>query len=231
VKPPLRVVSSMATRALLAVLVDDWHRDGGARIEVESVGGVVAARRVAAGEPFDAVVLAADALERLVADGHVVAASRIDLARSPVAVAVAKGRPWPRIGDADALRAAVLASGRIALSTGPSGAAVEALFARWDLGAAFASRLVQAPPGVPVAALLARGDAELGFQQWSELMDAPGVEVVGPMPPGCEIVTTFTAGSCSGSVEREAVEALLAFFASPSADGAKRRHGMEPVRA
>jgi molybdate transport system substrate-binding protein len=228
---PLRVVSSMATRALLAALASGWQRAGSTPVEVESVGGVVAARRIAAGEPFDVAVLAADALDRLAAGGHVVAASRVEVARSPVAIAVPRGAPRPAVGDAEALRRTLLATGRIALSTGPSGTALAALFARWGLDAALASRLVQAPPGVPVGDLLARGEADLGFQQWSELMDVPGVDILGPMPPGLGIVTTFAGCRCTAGVQPELADELLAFLADPARDEIKRRHGMAPGHA
>jgi molybdate transport system substrate-binding protein len=221
----------MATRALLAALAGDWQRAGEGRFEVEAIGGVVAARRVAAGEPFDVAVLAADALDRLAEGGHVVGASRVDVVRSPVAIAVPQSAPRPAIGDAEALRRTLLAGGRIALSTGPSGVALAALLARWGLDEALAPRLVQAPPGVPVGELLARGDADIGFQQWSELMDVAGVDIVGPMPPGLEIVTTFSACRCAASAQPEGADALLVFFADPARDDAKRRHGMEPARA
>jgi molybdate transport system substrate-binding protein len=89
--------------------------------------------------------------------------------------------------------------------------------------------MVQAPAGVPVGALVASGKVELGFQQSSELRHLEGIEVLGPMPPGCEIVTTFSAGLCAASGRPEAVRALLAFMRSPATAEAKRRHGMEPA--
>jgi len=227
----IRLVSSMATRALLAELVVDRQAPGGAPIHVESIGGVEAARRVAAGEPFDIVVLAADAIERLLAGHHLVAGSRRDLVRSVVAVAVPQGAPHPHIGDEPALRAAVVAARRIAFSTGPSRTALLRLFARWGLSDTLRDRLVQAAPGVPVADLVARGDAELGFQQLSELLHARGVEVVGTMPPGLEIVTTFSAAVCSASRNAATLQPLLDALRAAVPDDAGQRHGMTPARA
>ncbi len=88
---------------------------------------------------------------------------------------------------------------------------------------------MQAPPGVPVGTLVARGDVELGFQQLSELMHLPGVDVIGPLPPEIQLVTIFAAAVCTRSTRAEAADALLSFLASPEADSAKRRHGMEPA--
>jgi molybdate transport system substrate-binding protein len=88
---------------------------------------------------------------------------------------------------------------------------------------------VQAPPGVPVARLVAQGDVALGFQQLSELLHVPGIRIVGPLPPGVQIMTTFAAALASTCTQPEAARALLAYMASPAADEAKRRQGMEPA--
>lgn len=225
----IKGISSMATRQLLADLAGDWLRHGGVALDFESVGGVDAARRVQAGEPFDLAVLASDAIDALIASGRVLAGSRTDLVRSGVAIAVRAGAPRPAIDSEDALRAAVLAAATIGYSTGPSGIALTKLFERWGVAGAIRERLVQAPPGVPVGALVARGEVEIGFQQLSELMYVEGVDVLGPMPPGAEIVTVFSAGVCAASTQPGAVRALLDFLRSPQTAQVKRRHGMEPA--
>ena len=219
----------MATRQVLAELAAAYRTQSGVTVAFESVGGVDAAKRVQAGEAFDVVVLAADAIDRLAAAGRVIAASKADLVRSAVAIAVRSGAPRPDIGSEDALRRAVLAARTVGYSTGPSGVALTKLFERWNIADAVRERIVQAPPGVPVGQLVASGEVELGFQQLSELMHLPGIAVLGTMPPGCEIVTTFSAGLCAASTQPEAVSALLAFMRSPAAADAKRRHGMEPA--
>ena len=222
-------ISSMATRQVLAELADAYRQQGGVMVGFESVGGIDAAKRVQAGEAFDVVVLAADAIDKLVATGHVIADSKTDLVRSAVAIAVRAGAPRPDIGAEDALRRAVLAARTLGYSTGPSGTALLKLFERWGIADSVRERIVQAPPGVPVGRLVADGEVELGFQQLSELMHLPGIAVLGTMPPGCEIVTTFSAGLCATSTQPETVRALLAFMRSPAAADAKRRHGMEPA--
>jgi molybdate transport system substrate-binding protein len=227
--PTLTGISSMATRALLAELSAAYEQRSDRRIVFESVGGVDAARRVAAGEAFDVVVLAADAIDKLAAAGRVVSGSRVDLARSSVSVAVRTGAAHPDISSEEAVRRAVLAAPTLGCSTGPSGVALMALFERWGIAQAVAPRLVQAPPGVPVAALVARGDVALGFQQLSELLGVQGIEVVGPLPAAIQIVTTFSAGVCAASTQADAARALLDFLASPACADAKRRQGMEPA--
>lgn len=228
---PLTGISSMATRHVLAELADIYERQSAQRVVIESMGGVDAARRVEDGELFDFVVLAADALDRLAAVGRIDRGSRIDFARSGVAIAVPAGAPRPDVGDEEAVRHAVLAARSIGYSTGPSGAHLARLFERWGIAATVASRVVKAPPGVPVGTLVARGEVALGFQQLSELIHVSGIDVIGALPPEIQVITVFAAAVCSGSYRPAAAGALLAFLASPEADAAKRRHGMEPARA
>ena len=198
-------------------------------VAFESVGGVDAARRVASGEPFDVVVLASDAIDKLVDAGRIVAGSKVGLARSGVAIAVRSGAPRPDIGSEEALRRAVLSSRSVGYSTGPSGVALAALFERWGVDGEIKDRIVLAPPGVPVGTLVARGEVELGFQQLSELMHVSGVDVIGPLPPAIQIITTFSAGLCANSRQGDAVRSLLDFMTSPLSADAKRRHGLEPA--
>jgi molybdate transport system substrate-binding protein len=103
------------------------------------------------------------------------------------------------------------------------------LFERWGITDAIAPHILQAPPGVPVGTLVARGDVELGFQQLSELMHLRDIDVIGLLPPEIQVVTVFSAAVCAASNCPAAAKALLSFLASPGADAAKRRHGMEPA--
>jgi molybdate transport system substrate-binding protein len=227
--PRLSGISSMATRLVLAELTSVYQDRTGVVATIESVGGVDAARRVAAGEVFDIVLLAADAIAKLEAAGHVVAGSRVDLFRSGVAVAVRAGAAVPDIASEEALKQAVLAARSISLSTGPSGVALAQLFERWGIAGDIAPRMVQAPPGVPVGTLVAKGEVELGFQQWSELMHLDGIQVLGALPEPVRIVTTFSGAVCAASTQGAQVRALLQYLASHEVEETKRRHGMEPA--
>ena len=222
-------ISSMATRQALADAADLWRRRRGTAVAFEAVGGVSAAERVRQGEAFDVAVLAADAIDRLAAAGSLVAGSDVALALSDVAIAVRQGAARPAIDSERALRDAVLAAPSVGWSTGPSGTALKALFERWGVAEALRERLVQAPPGVPVGALVARGEAALGFQQLSELMHLEGIDVIGPMPPGLEIVTTFSGAVCAASAQPDGAHALLDFLRSPACAEAWRRNGMRPA--
>lgn len=224
--PTVKVLSSMATRQLLAELAVRWP---GGTLQVESVGGVDAARRVAAGESVDVVVLASDTMQRLAAAGHLRSGTLRPFADSPMAIAVAAGAPRPEVGSEAALREAVMRARGIGYSTGPSGGALRALFARWGIADSLAGRLVQAPAGMPVAALLAQGRVEIGFQQRSELLHAPGVDLLGPMPPGLEIVTTFSAAVGTCATSPRAAAAALAWLCGREAAGALARWGLRVV--
>lgn len=226
----LRLISSMATKPLLADLVALYQAQApGVQVQVESVGGIDAAQRVQAGEAFDAVVLASDAIDKLIASGHVLAGSRVDLVHSGVAVAVPEGQSVPDISSEDALRQAVLAAPSVGLSTGPSGVQLRQLFERWGILTQIASKLVQAKPGVPVGALLARGEVALGFQQLSEMRGVAGITVLGPMPQAVQITTTFSGSVASSCTQPETVRPLLAFWASAACSSTKEQHGMQAV--
>lgn len=221
----------MATRQVLAQLSVQYRQRTGCTVDVEAVGGVDAARRVDAGEPFDAVFLASDAVDKLIGSGRVVAGSKVDLFDSGVAVAVAAGAPRPDISSEDALRRAVLAAPGIGYSTGPSGVALVRLFERWGIAGAIKDRLVQAPAGVPVGSLLPRGEVALAFQQLGELMHLEGIDVIGTLPDSVQIITTFSGGLCAVSSQADPVRHMLEFMASPAATDARHRNGMGPAAA
>lgn len=225
-RSPLRGISSMATRQLLGELARVNVSAGGTPLELESVGGVDAARRVQAGEAFDLVFLASDAIAKLIASGHVLADSRVDLVRSQVAVAVKAFAPTPSIATETDVRQTVLSAASVGYSTGPSGTALLTLFERWGIMADVQAKLRQAPAGVPVAAMVASGEVALGFQQRSEMIDATGIQVLGDLPAEIAIVTVFSGGVCSVSKRGDEARALLLEFASPRYAAIKLQHGM-----
>jgi molybdate transport system substrate-binding protein len=219
----------MATRQLLNELLSLYAAQGGDTLHLESVGGVDAAKRVQAGEAFDIVFLASDAIDKLVQSGHLDACSKVNLADSGVALAVRLGAPKSDTASAAAVRAAVLGAKSVGYSTGPSGVALAKLFESWGIAEQIRDRLVTPPPGVPVGSLVAKGEVELGFQQFSELIHLQGIDVLGNLPADIQITTTFSAAVSKTSERKTEARALLAFLTSDQAAVAIRRQGMEPA--
>ena len=224
---PLKLISSMATREVLSELASQYERSSSHPVVTEAAGGVDVAKRVQAGEAVDVVVLASNAIDKLIADGKVLNGSRVDLVRSGVAVAVRAGAQRPDISSEEGVKRAVLAATTLSYSTGPSGVYLEKMFERWGVLEQIRPRIVVPPPGVPVGSLVAGGKVELGFQQLSELMSLQGIDVVGPLPPEIQTITVFSGGVAMSSTQPDAARALLTFMAAPCAVAVKQLHGME----
>jgi molybdate transport system substrate-binding protein len=215
----------MAGRKLLGDLISRFEATSERRVSLESVGGVDAAKRVRVGEPLDVVVLAREAIDDLIGAARIAPGSRVDIWVSAIGVAVRAGAARPDISSAAGVKAAVLAASGVGYSTGPSGQYLAKLFASWDADGRLKDRITVAPPGVPVGSLVARGEIELAFQQLSEL-GGEGIEVLGPLPPEIQMLTTFSGGVAQSSTQPEAARALLTFMALPEHRELKQAHGM-----
>jgi len=227
---PLKGISSMATSQLLKHLAEAYEAETGQEVAIESVGGVDAAKRVADGEIFDFAVLASNAIDKLFDQAVLMHGSKRDFVCSTTAVAVRAGAAAPSIESEASLRKLIESSTAVGYSTGPSGVAILELLARWSItNTSTTPRLVQAKPGTPVGQMIAAGDVTIGFQQMSELINIPGIQVVGPMPPGLEIETIFAGAICKSSSAPDSAQQFLHFLCAPQADTQKRLHGMEPV--
>ena len=220
-------ISSMATRAILSELTRRYEASTGVRVDIRAMGGVDAAKLVRAGEATDVIILAGGVMAQLEAEGLIVVGSVRSFTRSGMAIAARAGGPRIDISDEDAVRRAVVGARKVGYSTGPSGDHLLKLYERWGLSQ---DGLLKAPPGVPVGSLVAQGDADLGFQQLSELIGVAGVEVLGPLPTEIQAVTVFAAGVCSASSQPGQTRALIDYLVSPATDAVKREQGMEPGR-
>jgi putative tricarboxylic transport membrane protein len=185
--------------------------------------------RLARGETIDIVIASDEVLKQLIADGLVAADSRVELARSTIGIAVRAGAPRPDIGTVDALRDALLRAQSLAYSGSVSGTYVSTqLFQRLGIAEQVAakSRKIDRER---VGAVVARGDAEIGFQQLSELLPIEGIDVVGPLPDEVQYASVFSAGVVARSAHDAAARAMIRFLASPEAAAAIERTGIEPL--
>jgi len=187
--------------------------------------------RLQRGEPIDVVIMADTALDALIKQGKVVAGSRVDLVRSSIGVAVRAGAPKPDISTVEALRSALLNAKSIAYSASASGVYVSTeLFQRLGIADQVKGKS-QRIESARVGAVVARGDAEIGFQQISELLPVEGITYLGPLPADVQKVTVFSAGIVSAAKNADAARALIRFLASPAAADVIRKSGLEPIAA
>jgi molybdate transport system substrate-binding protein len=185
--------------------------------------------RLQRGEAVDVLIMVGTALDELIKQGKVVAESRVDLARSYIGMAVRAGAAKPDIGSADAFKRTLIDAKSIAYSDSASGVYLSTvLFQRLGL----ADRIMgksKMIPAEPVGLVVARGEAEIGFQQISELLPVPGIELVGPLPPDLQKVTMYSAGIAKDAKEPDASKALLDFLTSSAAAPAIIKSGLDPV--
>jgi molybdate transport system substrate-binding protein len=187
--------------------------------------------RLDRGEPVDVVILAAPALDELIEKGKVVRGSRVDLVRSSIGMAVRKGVAKPDISSMDALKQTLLQAKSIAYSASASGVYLSHdLFQHLGIADQIKDKCKRIA-NEPVGAVVARGEAEIGFQQISELLPVSGIDYVGPLPPGAQKITVFSAGVAAAAKNPDAARALIKFFVSPANARAIADTGLEPVKS
>jgi molybdate transport system substrate-binding protein len=224
----IKVLSTQATEQSYRELVPQFEKATGHKVTTLFVGTLDADKRVAAGEQYDLLIMSQASIDQHMKTGKVMANSRVDLARSGVAVGVKAGAPKPDISSVDALKRTILNAKSIGYSTGPSGNYVLSLFERLGIAEQVKPKLKQTATGVFVGSIIASGEVEIGFQQVSELSQYEGVDYVGPLPAEVQNYTTFSSGILAGAKEPDAARALVRFITSPAAGAVFRRRGMEP---
>jgi molybdate transport system substrate-binding protein len=224
----VKVLSSLATREAYLELVPQFERETGHKIVTVWSGTTDIAKRLAAGEIHDLVVTSSTSQSELIEQGKIVGASLTALAHCGVGVAARAGLPRPDIGTAGAFKLAMLAAKTVAYSTGPSGVYVAKLFERLGIADAMKPKTRQVPSGMTVGPFVAKGEADIGFQQESELVHVPGIDYIGPLPPELQNVTIFSAGVHTQAAHPDAAEALLRFLTTPAAAAVMKKHGLQP---
>src|SRR5262245_16639458 len=221
---------SNGVKAVVLDLLPEFERTNATKLDVSWASTNMLLEEIGKGATGDLAILTDEAIDDLIRQGKIVAGSRVDLARSAIGIAVRQGAPKPDIGSADALRQALISARTISYSkTGISGVYFPTVLERLGIAAQVASKTLVPTPGVLVGDLVAKGDAELGVQQISELLPVPGIEIVGPLPPELQKLTVFSAGLFVGASEPQVAKALVALLTSASAGPVYERNGLEPV--
>ncbi len=228
----VHVMISGGLAAAYNALVPEFEKATGNKVITAygpSMGTTVNAipMRLERGEPADVLILVGYALGDLIKQGK--ASDRVDLVNSKIGVAVKAGSPKPDISSVDAVKRALLAAKTVAYSDSASGVYISTeMFDKLGIAAEMKDK-ARKIPATPVAEIVARGEAELGFQQISELKPVHGIDIVGPLPDALQKVTVFSAGIASVSKEPEAGKALIKFLASPAARATIVNSGLEPI--
>ena len=222
----IKVMLSAAFKEAYLELVPQFERATGHKVDNLWVPSVQMMSRLKGGEIVDLVILSAASLDELRKAGLIT--DRTDLARSGIGVAVKSGARKPDIGSGEAVKHAVLAAKGIAYSTGPSGIYLSGLFQRMGIAGEIKSRVKQVQ-GEPAGGVVARGEAEIAFQQVSELLPVPGIDFVGPLPADIQQITVFSAGLHAAAKQPDAARALVRFLTAPAAAPVIRKKGMEPA--
>jgi molybdate transport system substrate-binding protein len=232
----VRVMISGGLTAAYKVLVPEFERATGHTVVTAygpSMGTTVNAIpvRLERGEPADVLIMVGYALKDLADKGKVVPGSSVDLVKSPIGIAVKAGAPKPDISSADALKRALLAAKTIAYSDSASGVYVSTeMFQKLGIAEEMKDK-ARKIPATPVGEIVAHGQAEIGFQQISELKPVEGIDIIGPLPDELQRITVFSAGIAAVSKEPDAGRALIKFLASSASRDAIVKSGMEPIAA
>ncbi|KRQ93778.1 extracellular solute-binding protein [Bradyrhizobium valentinum] len=230
----VRVMISGGLSAAYKALVPEFERSTGHKVLTAygpSMGTTTNAIpvRLERGEPADVLIMVGYALDDLAKKGKVTAGTSVDLVKSPIGVAVKSGMPKPDISTAEALKRALLAVKTVAYSDSASGVYVSTeMFGKLGIADEMKDK-ARKIPATPVGEIVARGDAEIGFQQISELKPVEGIDIVGPLPDELQKITVFSAGIASVSKEPDAGKALIKFLASPAARPEIVKSGLDPI--
>jgi molybdate transport system substrate-binding protein len=230
----VHVMISGGLTAAVKALVPEYERTTGNKVVLAfgpSMGTTTNAIpvRLARGEPADVLIMVGYALGDLIKAAKVKEGSRVDLVNSPIGIAVKTGSPHPDIATSDAVKRALLAAKSVAYSDSASGVYVSTeMFDKLGIKEQMKDK-ARMIPATPVGEIVAKGEAELGLQQISELKPVQGIDIVGPLPADIQKITVFSAGIASVSKEPEAGQALINFLASPTARQTIIDSGLDPI--
>ncbi len=225
----LTVVSSTAMREAMVAIVPRFEQASGHKVAISFLSGAVLPVKLREGAQADLVVTTPDTIAALVADGKLVAGSRVDVVHSQVGVAVRAGAPKPDIATPDAFKAALLEARAVGISKGPSGVYLLSVLERLGIAEAVKAKAVTPELGQRVGTLVANGDAEIGIQQVTELLPIPGIDYVGPLPASLQTTIVYATARPTSAKEHAAADALVKFLRSETIVPILRGMGLEPA--
>lgn len=223
------VLSTIAFKEALIELIPHFERSSAHKIKVAFAGGPITADKVRQGAAGDLFIGPAEFSDALLAEGKLVAGSRIPFAISGSAVAVRAGAPRPDIGTPEQFKRTLLAAKSVSYSRGASGIQFARILERLGIADEVKAKLVASQPGELVGAVIARGAAEIGVQQLSEMLHVAGIDILGPLPPELQVAIVYAASVLPQTTQPEAAQAFVKFLRSPEAVGIIREKGMEPA--
>ena len=223
----ITVLSSLATREAYLELVPQFEAQTGHKAETTWAGTVNIMKRMADGEVFDLVISSNASIKDLTGQKKIVPGSATNLAKTGIGIGVRKGATKPDVSTSDAFKRTMLNVTSVGLSTGPSGVYLEKLFERLGVADRVKPKIKQIPSCGTVAPLVASGEAEIGFQQISEIAHAEGIDYVGPLPPDLQLISVFAAGVHTAARHPAEAQALIKFLTAPAGLAVMKKHGLE----
>ena len=222
----INVMSTVAFKNAYLEMLPAFERASGHKVVTQWVPTVEVLRRVKAGETVDLVLMAANGLEDLAKAGKIETASQTPFVKSGVGMAVRAGAPQPDVSSVETFKRTLLAAKSVGYSTGPSGSYLVGLFERLGIAADIKAKttLIQ---GEPVGEFVARGEAEIGFQQIPEILPVKGIQYLGPLPAEIQYNTVFSAGLHTAARQADAARAWIKFLKTPEAAAFYKKYGME----
>ena len=224
----IKVLASGATKEVIDGVLPGFEKTTGHKVAITFAGTANIKKRIAAGEMYDLIIVGGPVIDAFIQQGKITPGSRIDLMKSGVGVAVRAGAPKPNIGSSEALKKTLLSAKSIGYSSGPSGDYVVSMIGRMGIADQVKSKMKQVPSGTRISTMIESGEAEIGFQQVSELIHEKGINYLGPLPAEIQKITVFSAGLDTGAKQAEAAKALVKALTNSDAATVIKADGMEP---
>lgn len=223
----INVFSSNGLKTVVEELAPQFEKATQHKLTVRFAPAAELKREIEKGAAFDLAILTAAAIDDLVRRGKLSSATRADVAKSGAGVAIRKGAPRPDLSNAEAFKRSLVAAKSVAyVGTGATGANMKKIFEGFGIAAEMKAK-TRVLSGISAPEAVAKGEAELGFTQISEILQVAGAELAGPLPAEVQVYTVFSAAVGTGARDAAAAEAFLKFLTAPAASSVIKAKGME----